>query len=99
MINLRQLYIFSVVAESNILAAASELLNMTAAAVSLSLKGLEQQLNTRLLQRAPGRKSTDKTILLTAEGIWLKRRAQDILALEKTLKCILSNDRNLSRQR
>lgn len=84
MINLRQLYIFSVVAESNSLAAASELLNMTAAAVSLSLKGLEQQLNTRLLQRAPGRKSTDKTILLTAEGIWLKQRAQDILALEKS---------------
>ena len=72
-------YFLMVAREENITRAAS-LLHLTQPTLSRQLKQLEDELGVRLFERSRHR------IILTEEGMLLRRRAQEIVSLEERAK-------------
>ena len=83
-------YFLAVVREENITKAA-QLLHITQPTLSRQLMGLEQELGVKLFVRS------NHNIILTEDGMILKRRAQEILSLaDKTKRDFLQKDEALS---
>ena len=75
---LRTLHYFLTVAREQSISAAAESLHISQPALSTQLKGMEDELGKQLLIR--GTKGSRK-VLLTEEGMILRRRAEEILSL------------------
>lgn len=75
---LRTLHYFLTVAREQSISAAAESLHISQPALSTQLKGMEEELGKHLLIR--GTKGSRK-VLLTEEGMILRRRAEEILSL------------------
>ena len=75
---LRVLQYFLAVAREQSISAAAESLHLSQPTLSTQLKGLEEQLGKQLLIR--GTKGSRK-VLLTEEGMVLRKRAEEILEL------------------
>ena len=75
---LRVLQYFLAVAREQNISAAAESLHLSQPALSTQLKGLEEELGKQLLIR--GTKGSRK-VLLTEEGMILRKRAEEILSL------------------
>lgn len=78
LIELRTLHYFLTVAREQSISAAAESLHISQPALSTQLKGMEDELGKQLLIR--GTKGSRK-VLLTEEGMILRRRAEEILSL------------------
>ena len=75
---LRTLHYFLTVAREQSISAAAESLHISQPALSTQLKGMEEELGKQLLIR--GTKGSRK-VVLTEEGMILRRRAEEILSL------------------
>lgn len=89
--NLRRLEYFSVLAQTANLRRASEMLNVSAPALSKAMKVLEDELETKLWVR------DGRNIILTDAGKSLIKRAPVVIAELKNLKDALASDRDLVR--
>lgn len=88
--DLRVLHYFLAVAREQSITAAAESLHVSQPALSTQLKVLEEELGKRLLIR--GTKGSRK-VILTEEGMILRKRAEEILSLvQRTEKEISSSD-------
>ena len=74
-VELRVLHYFLAVAQEQNISAAAHALHLTQPTLSRQLKDLEEELGKQLLIRG------SRTITLTAEGMLLRKRAEEILAL------------------
>lgn len=87
---LRVLRYFLAVAREENITKAAELLRMTQPTLSRQLMQLEEELGVKLFQRSRYR------IILTAEGMMLRRRAQELVDLaDKTVREFSDRDREL----
>lgn len=87
---LRVLHYFLAVAREENFTKAAEQLHVTQPTLSRQIAGLEQELGVKLFIRS------NHHIILTEEGMILKRRAQEILSLaDKTKRDFLRGDENL----
>lgn len=77
-VELRTLHYFLTVAREQSISAAAESLHISQPALSTQLKGMEAELGKQLLIR--GTKGSRK-VVLTEEGMILRRRAEEILSL------------------
>ena len=77
-VELRTLHYFLTVAREQSISAAAESLHISQPALSTQLKGMEEELGKQLLIR--GTKGSRK-VVLTEEGMILRRRAEEILSL------------------
>lgn len=90
---LRVLNYFLMVAREKNITKAARLLHVTQPTLSRQLMGLEEELGVKLFDRS------SHSIVLTSEGVLLKRRAQEMLDLaEKTRKELRQNEENLTGQ-
>ena len=90
---LRTLHYFLTVAREQSISAAAESLHISQPALSTQLKGMEEELGKQLLIR--GTKGSRK-IVLTEEGMILRRRAEEILSLvRKAEEEIIRSDENI----
>ncbi|MDO5518547.1 MAG: LysR family transcriptional regulator [Clostridium sp.] len=88
---LRLLKYFLAVAQEGSISSAAESLHITQPTLSRQLKDLEEKLNTTLFVRG------NRNISLTADGLLLRKRAQEIITLvEKTENDFLHNDEIIS---
>lgn len=87
---LRVLRYFLAVAREENITRAAEQLHLTQPTLSRQIADLEQELGVKLFTRS------NHSILLTEDGMRLKRRAQEIVSLaDKTKQDFLSNERTL----
>ena len=87
---LRVLNYFLVIAREENFTRAAEQLHITQPALSRQIAGLEQELGVKLFVRS------NHPILLTEDGMILRRRAQEILSLaDKTKQDFLHRDETL----
>lgn len=88
---LRVLNYFLVIAREENITKAARLLHITQPTLSRQIMQLEEELGVKLFYRS------NHHIVLTEEGMLLKRRAQELLSLaEKTKKDFLRRDQNLT---
>ncbi|WP_130861329.1 LysR family transcriptional regulator [Bacilliculturomica massiliensis] len=88
---LRVLNYFLMVAREENITKAAQLLHVTQPTLSRQLMQLEEELGVKLFQRS------SHCIILTEEGMLLKRRAQELLTLaEKTKQDLMQKDTQLS---
>lgn len=88
---LRILKYFLIVAREENITKAAQILHITQPTLSRQLMQLEEELDVKLFKR------TNHSIVLTEEGMLLKRRAQELVSLaEKTKNEFLHKDDNLS---
>ena len=88
---MRVLYYFLAIAREENFTRAAEQLHVTQPTLSRQIAGLEQELGVKLFVRS------NHHIVLTEDGMILKRRAQEILSLaDKTKRDFLRGDENLA---
>lgn len=88
---LRVLKYFLTVAREENITKAAQLLHLTQPTLSRQLMQLEKELNVKLFHRSR------HSVILTEEGMLLKRRAQEIVSLsEKTVRELSHNDNVIS---
>lgn len=88
---IRVLKYFLMVAREENITKAAELLHITQPTLSRQLQQMEEELGVKLFKRS------NHSIRLTAEGMLLKRRAQEIVSLtEKTTKELRHEENNIS---
>lgn len=89
-LELRVLNYFLTVAREENITKAAELLHMTQPTLSRQIRGLEEELNVKLLKRG------SHHVSLTGEGLLLRRYAQDILELAEKTKQDFVGSRTLA---
>ena len=92
---LRVLNYFLMVSQEENITKAAQLLHVTQPTLSRQLMQLEDELGVKLFERS------NHSIVLTSDGLLLKRRAQEIVSLaEKTKRELMTEkERNRDRQR
>jgi len=89
--DIRVMQYFITIAQEGNFSAAAEVLHMTQPPLSRMIKDLEDELGKKLLIRG------NRKVILTDEGIILKKRAEEIIELmEKTKSDISSSNKNIS---
>ncbi|MCI8992358.1 MAG: LysR family transcriptional regulator [Eubacterium sp.] len=89
--DIRVLQYFLAVAREESITRAAETLNMTQPPLSRQLKDLEEEVGKQLLIRG------SKKVTLTEDGMLLRKRAEEMIALmEKTKSELSSSDKNIS---
>lgn len=87
---LRTLRYFLIVAREENITKAANLLHLTQPTLSRQMMQLEDELGTKLFKRS------NHSIILTEEGLRLKRRAQELLELEEKIKTEITCKEELS---
>ena len=90
---IRVLQYFLAVAREQSISAAAESLHITQPALSTQMKALEDELGKQLLVR--GRKGS-RRVLLTEDGMLLRRRAEEILTLVRKTEDEMSSTDNIA---